>query len=181
MSSETPIRDIVDRCRLWESHADTETGVTSWEQYRQVVDAIAQSNGWDDATAALQLLSHLEGDALNVGLLVLEARRTMRPGLVGALTERYGSPGWLAEPLGTWATLHDSASYLTDLLLAMTVMPCADICIVFHWRLPSGILLTAVGCGRATLTPRLGGLVNRVPSFWTNRDVGWKTDCSPPQ
>ena len=40
-------------------------GVTSWEQYRQVFDAIVQSNGWDDATAALQLLSHLEGDALS--------------------------------------------------------------------------------------------------------------------
>ena len=34
-------------------------GVTSWEQYRQVFDAIARSNWWDDATAALQLLSHL--------------------------------------------------------------------------------------------------------------------------
>ena len=45
-------------------------GVTSWEQYRQVFDAIAQSNGWDDATTALQLLSHLEGDVLNVALLV---------------------------------------------------------------------------------------------------------------
>ena len=50
-------------------------GVTSWEQYRQVFDAIAQSNGWDDATAALQLLSYLEADALNVALLVPEARR----------------------------------------------------------------------------------------------------------
>ena len=30
-------------------------GVTSWEQYRQVFDAIVLSNGWDDATAALQL------------------------------------------------------------------------------------------------------------------------------
>ena len=49
--------------------------VTSWEQYRQVFDAIAWSNGWDDATAALQLLSHLEGDALNVALLVPEVRR----------------------------------------------------------------------------------------------------------
>ena len=49
-------------------------GVTSWEQYRQVFDAIAQSNGRDDATAALQLLSHLEGDALNVALLVPAAR-----------------------------------------------------------------------------------------------------------
>ena len=41
-------------------------GMSSWEQYRQVFDAIVLSNGWDDATAALQLLSHLEGNALNV-------------------------------------------------------------------------------------------------------------------
>ena len=34
-------------------------GTTSWEQYQQVFDAIVFSNGWDDATAALQLLSHL--------------------------------------------------------------------------------------------------------------------------
>ena len=38
-------------------------GTTSWEQYRQVFDAIVLSNGWDDATTALQLLSHLEMDA----------------------------------------------------------------------------------------------------------------------
>ena len=37
------------------------------------------SNGWDDVTAALQLLSHLDGDALNVALLVPESRR-MVPG-----------------------------------------------------------------------------------------------------
>ena len=29
------------------------TGITSWEQYRQVLADIAQSNGWDDVTAAL--------------------------------------------------------------------------------------------------------------------------------
>ena len=45
-------------------------GKTSWDQYRQVFEAIVHSNGWDDVTAALQLLSHLEGDALNVALLV---------------------------------------------------------------------------------------------------------------
>ena len=68
-------------------------GVTSWEYYRQVFDAIVLSNGWDDATAALQLLSHLEGDALNVALLVLESRRASRVGLVGALCmDRPG--GW---------------------------------------------------------------------------------------
>ena len=32
-------------------------GTTSWEQYQHVFDAIVLSNGWDDATAALQLLS----------------------------------------------------------------------------------------------------------------------------
>ena len=45
-------------------------GTTSWEQYRQVFDAIVRSNGWDNDTAALQLFSHLEGDALNVAHLV---------------------------------------------------------------------------------------------------------------
>ena len=47
--------------------------------------------------AALQLLSHLEGDALNVALLVPESRRATRVGLVGAMTAHYGSPGWLAD------------------------------------------------------------------------------------
>ena len=72
-------------------------GVTTWEQHRQVFDAIAQSNGWGDATAALQLMSHLEGDALNVALLVPDVRLATRTGLVGVLTEQYGSPGWLAD------------------------------------------------------------------------------------
>ena len=63
-------------------------GVTSWEQY-----AIVQSN----ATTALQLLSHLEGDALNVALLVPESKRATQVGLVGALTAHYGSPGRLAD------------------------------------------------------------------------------------
>ena len=41
-------------------------GKTSWDQHRQVFEAIVSSNGWDGVTAALQLVSHLEGDALNV-------------------------------------------------------------------------------------------------------------------
>ena len=72
-------------------------GTTSWEQYRQVFDAIVLSNGWDDATAALQLLSHLEGDALNVALLVPVPCRTSRMGLVDTLSAHYGSPGRLAD------------------------------------------------------------------------------------
>ena len=59
-----------------------------------MIHAIVLSNGWDDATVALQLLSHLEGDALNVALLVPESRHASRVGLVGA---HYGSPGRLAD------------------------------------------------------------------------------------
>ena len=72
-------------------------GTTSWEQYHQVFQAIVRSNGWDNDTAALQLFSHLEGDALNVAHLVPLARRLSRSGLVDALTAHYGSPGRLAD------------------------------------------------------------------------------------
>ena len=72
-------------------------GTTSWEQYHQVFEAIVRSNGWDNDTAALQLFSHLEGDALNVAHLVPLARRLSRAGLVDALTAHYGSPGRLAD------------------------------------------------------------------------------------
>ena len=58
-----------------------------------------RSIGWDNDTAALQLLSHLlEGDALNVALLVLISRQLISgTGLVGALSAHYGSPGRLAD------------------------------------------------------------------------------------
>ena len=66
------------------------SGKSNWEQYREIFEAIVCSNGWDDETAALQLLSHLDGDALNVALLV--------PGfLINSLSDHYNSPGCLAE------------------------------------------------------------------------------------
>ena len=71
------------------------SGSTSWEQYQQVFDAIALSNGWGDATAALQLLSHLQGDALSVALLMPMPRRASRKELTDALSSHYGSPGRL--------------------------------------------------------------------------------------
>ena len=73
------------------------SGKSSWEQYRQVLEAIACSNDWDDVTAARQLLSHLDGDALNVALLVPESQRALPRVLVESLSEHYGSPGRLAE------------------------------------------------------------------------------------
>ena len=72
-------------------------GTTSWEQYHQVFEAILRWNGWDNDTAALQLFSHLEGDALNVAHLVPLARRLSRSGLVDALMAHHGSPGRLAD------------------------------------------------------------------------------------
>ena len=36
-------------------------GVSDWDQYREVFEAIVASNGWNDLTAALQLLAHLDG------------------------------------------------------------------------------------------------------------------------
>ena len=56
-----------------------------------------RSNAWDNDTAALELFSHLEGDALNVAHLVPLARRLSRAGLVYALKAHYASPGQLAD------------------------------------------------------------------------------------
>ena len=44
-----------------------------------------RSKSWDNDAAALQLFSHLEGDALNVAHLVPLARRLSQSGLVDAL------------------------------------------------------------------------------------------------
>ena len=55
------------------------------------------SNGWDDVTAALQLLSHLDGDALNVALLVPESQRAVPEFLINSLSDHYNSPGRRAE------------------------------------------------------------------------------------
>ena len=71
-------------------------GSTRWEQYQQVFDAIVLSNGWEDVTAALQLLSHLQDDALSVALLVPMPRRASRKELTDALSSHYRSPGRLA-------------------------------------------------------------------------------------
>ena len=71
------------------------SGKSNWQQYCEIFEAIVCSNGWDDVTAALQLPSHLDGDALNGALLVPESQR---PGfLTNSLSDHYNSPGRLAE------------------------------------------------------------------------------------
>ena len=69
----------------------------NWEQYREIFEAIVCSNGWDDVTAALQLLSHLDRDALNVALLVPESQRAVPEFLIKSLSDHYNSPGRRAE------------------------------------------------------------------------------------
>ena len=60
-------------------------------------EAIVCSNGWDETTSSLQLIAHLDGEALNVALLVPEAQRR-RPGvLLKTLSAHYASPGRLAK------------------------------------------------------------------------------------
>ena len=72
-------------------------GGSNWDQYREVFEAIVCSNGWDETTASLQLIAHLDGEALNVALLVPEAQRR-RPGvLLKTLSAHYASPGRLAK------------------------------------------------------------------------------------
>ena len=73
------------------------SGKSNWEQYRDIFEAIVCSNGWDDVTAALQLLSHLDGDALNVALLVPESQWVVPGFLINSLSDHYNSPGRLVE------------------------------------------------------------------------------------
>ena len=106
-------------------------------------DVIVRSNGSDDdATVALQLLSHLEGDALNVTLLVPEVKRATWAGLVGALTEHYGSPGRLADYRQQFERMTVQEGEELETRHLDSVSP----------KLPSETLLTAVGYGRATQT-----------------------------
>ena len=70
---------------------------SNWEQYREIFEAIVCSNGWDEVTAALQLLCHLDGDVFNVVLLVPESQRTVPEFLINSLSDHYNSPGRRAE------------------------------------------------------------------------------------
>ena len=58
--------------------------------------AIVKSNGWTDGMAVLQLFAHLDGDALNVTLLMPEEERAKWEGLSQGLSDYYNSPGRLA-------------------------------------------------------------------------------------
>ena len=86
----------------------------------QIFQAIAKSNGWTDETAALELFAHLDGEALNVALLMPEGERENWEGLSQGLSEYYNLPGRLGVfrrqfESATRRTGMDPATFATEL------------------------------------------------------------------
>ena len=71
-------------------------GTGCWQQHILIVQAIVRSNEWSPMTAALQLFAHLDGEALNVALLMPVKQRERWKDLVDGLSDYYDSPGRLA-------------------------------------------------------------------------------------
>ena len=94
----TRIEKLAKRTGVW-SFTNTAVprfdGGGCWQQHLQIVQAIVKSNGWLVGTAALQLFAHLDGEALNVALLMPEEEREKWEGLSNGLSEYYNSPGRL--------------------------------------------------------------------------------------
>ena len=67
-------------------------GTGCWQQHLQIVQVIAKSNGWSEGTAALQLVTHLEGEAQDVALLMPKGVREKWEDLSSGLSGYYNSP-----------------------------------------------------------------------------------------
>ena len=95
-------------------------GGSNWDQYREVFEAIVCSNGWDEVTASLQLVAHLDGEALNVALLVPVSQRILPGVLLKTLSAHYASPGRLAKYKHQFERMtrpsgHDLAAFAIEL------------------------------------------------------------------
>ena len=70
------------------------SGKSNWEQYREIFERLCVPTVGMMSRRALQLVSHLDGDALNVALLIPESWRV--PGfLIKSLSEHYKRSGVL--------------------------------------------------------------------------------------
>ena len=96
MRSTTPVGNP-NRPRFTSTPVPRYAGISNWDQYREIFEAIVSSNGWDEKTAALQLVAHLDGEALSVALLVPVAQRIQPGVLLKSLSAHYASPGRLAK------------------------------------------------------------------------------------
>ena len=79
-----------------------------------------KSNGWLSDTAALQLVEHLDGEALQVALLVLSRNRESWREIEDELLAYYNTPGRLAVFLRLFENAHrrpgsDPATFATEL------------------------------------------------------------------
>ena len=158
-------------------------GTTSWEQYRQVFDAIVRSNGWDNDTAALQLFSHLEGDALNIAHLVPLSWRLSQSGLVDELTAHYGSPGRLADYRRqferTTRTVGEDPAIFATALETLAVKAFGDMGQTAHLRLIRDRFIA--GHTSCELHRHLDSVPLRLQSgtWWTVAAFGWATPTWP--
>ena len=65
------------------------------QQHLLVFWAIIKLNGWSTATAALQLFAHLDGEALQVALLMPDKIRERWKDVVDKLSAYFNTPGRL--------------------------------------------------------------------------------------
>ena len=95
-------------------------GTRCWEQHLLVFQTIAKSNGWSSDTAALQLFAHLDGEALQVALLMLNRNRECWKDIADELSAYYNTRGRLAVFRREFENTHqrpgsDPATFATEL------------------------------------------------------------------
>ena len=103
-------------------------GTTSWEQYRQVFDAIVLSNGWDDATAALTAALPPGGRCFERGLVSTDVSSDIENGsggrTVGTLPGRLADYRWKFEK--TTRTAEEDPSIFAIALETLVVKAFGD-------------------------------------------------------
>ena len=95
-------------------------GTGCWQQHLLVFQAITKSNVWSPDTAALQLFAHLDGEALQVALLLPDRIREHWKDFVDKLSTYYNTPGRLAVFRRQFENAHrhpglDPATFATEL------------------------------------------------------------------
>ena len=95
-------------------------GTRCWQQHLLVFQAIAKSNRWSPDTAALQLFAHLDGETLQVALLMPDRTRECWRDLADELLAYYNTPGRLAVFRRQFEKAHrrpgsDPATFATEL------------------------------------------------------------------
>ena len=71
-------------------------GTGCWQWHLLIFQAIVKSNGWSPTTAALQLFAHLDGEVLNVALLMPVEEREQWTAFARGLLDHFNCPGRLA-------------------------------------------------------------------------------------